>query len=272
MSSNPMYDFGFGIAWKTLHVERREGYYTSVTDYHRHDFYEINLILSGNIKILLKDRFEEGRECRMVLTGPKTPHYISCKPDTLYRRLYLVFSRSFIENCFPEWRQLSDIFGENGNIVSLTDRETVFFENLITQIENEPQIFGQRLLIYYLLLKISEISKSEHASKNPTPSYVFKALTYLEGHCAESINFTSLSRELCVGRTTLMTEFKRHIGCTPGEYLCRCRLKKAISYLSDGATVEYTAEKCGFADSSGLTRAFKRLYGVTPHQYITKGR
>ena len=47
------YDYNFGTAWETFHVERREAYSTSVTDYHKHGFYEINLILSGNVIGLL---------------------------------------------------------------------------------------------------------------------------------------------------------------------------------------------------------------------------
>ena len=99
MDTKRLYDYGFGTAWKTVHVEKREGYYTSVTDFHEHDFYEINLILSGNVKILLKDSFEMGGENKVVLTGPNTPHYILCQSDTLYSRLYVLFTEEFIANC-----------------------------------------------------------------------------------------------------------------------------------------------------------------------------
>ena len=91
MSEYKPYDFGFGRVWDSVHVERRSGYSSSVTDYHMHDFYEINLILSGNVKILLKDRFEEGLENRIVITRPGSAHFIACNPDTLYSRMYLVF-------------------------------------------------------------------------------------------------------------------------------------------------------------------------------------
>ena len=70
MSSNNMYDYGYGKLWNDVHVERRSGYSTSVTDFHKHSFYEINLILSGNIKILLQDRFEEGTENKIVSPDP----------------------------------------------------------------------------------------------------------------------------------------------------------------------------------------------------------
>lgn len=90
----------------------------------------------------------------------------------------------------------------------------------------------------------------------------------IENHFHEKITATNIAKKLFIGRTTLMTEFKKHIGATLGNYLTICRLKNAIKFLSDNATIEYTAEKCGFADSSGLIRAFKKHFNTTPYQYI----
>ena len=267
MSHHPSYDYGFGTVWNTVHVERRAGYHSSVTDYHKHAFYEINLILSGNVKILLKDRFEEGCENRIVLTRPDTAHFISCNSDTLYSRLYLVFTDAFIANCFAEWQQLSAVFGKNGTVLTLSHEETERFKQLIEQIEKEASVLGQRLLIYYLLVQISNHFSNSLKESEAQP-YVFEALTYLEGHYAEKINFTELAKQLYVGRTTLMTEFKSYTGSTMGEYLTKCRIRNAIRLLQEKKTIEYAAEACGFSDSSGFTRAFKRFHGTTPYKYI----
>ena len=165
MSDYKSYDYGFGRVWSTVHVERRAGYSSSVTDSHKHHFYEINLILSGNVKILLKDRFEEGEGCRIVLTRPDTAHFISCKPDTLYSRIYLVFTDAFIANRFPEWQQLSTVFGKNGTVLAISPEEAEQLRGQIEQIEQEKNPLGQRLLIYYLLLQILERhAKSHHQS------------------------------------------------------------------------------------------------------------
>ena len=261
------FDHGFGEQWRHAHVFSRQGYHTSVADFHKHDFYEINLILSGNVKILLKDRFEEGCGARLVLTRPDTAHFIACNSDTLYSRIYLVFTDAFIANRFPEWQQLSAVFGKNGTALAISPEEAEEIRAQIERIEQEKNPFGQRLLIYYLLLQILDRhSKSvDHAE---APPYVFDALTYLEQHYAEHINFSHLAERLYVGRTTLMTEFKRHTEITPGEYLTKCRLKNAIRLLLEKQTIESAAEACGFSDSSGLIRAFKRHYKTTPYQYV----
>ena len=272
MENKQLYDYGYGNVWNTLHVDHREGFSTSVTDYHTHHFYEINLILSGNVKILLKDRFLEGCENRIVLTCPNTPHYISCSSDTLYSRLYLVFTEQFCANIFPEWKQLCTVFEKNGTVITLSKSQTNDFKALIHQIEQEETLLGQRLLVYYFLLQISKLIEQDSTNTNSPPSYVFEALTYLENHFSEKINFSVLAKELHIGRTTLMTTFKTYTRSTLGEYLCRCRLKNALQAMSAGETIESAAERCGFSDSSGLIRAFKRHYGTTPHQYVKELR
>ena len=269
MNTKKSYDYGFGTAWKTLHVERREGYSTSVTDFHEHQFYEINLILSGNFKILLKDHFEEGEACKLVLTKPETPHYISCKTDTLYRRIYLLFTEELVANYLPEWKQLSGIFGKNGAIISIKREEATAFMHLIEQIETEKSVLGQRLLIYYLLLRLGEHSK-QSTDKKEKPLYIFDALIYIENHYFEKIDFSMLAKQLCVGRTKMMTEFKLYIGSTMGEYLCQCRLKNAIRYLLQPQTIEYTAEKCGFSDNSNFSRTFRKLTNMSPSDFRKK--
>ena len=267
LSEYKPYDFGFGKVWDSVHVERRSGYSSSVTDYHKHGFYEINLILSGNVKILLKDRFEEGTENRIVMTRPGTAHFIACNPDALYSRIYLVFTDAFIANHLPEWTRLSQVFGKDGNILALTADETDFFKTLIEQIEKEESGLSKRLLIYYFLSKLSERCRDKCESVETQP-YVFDALTYLESHYSEKINFTDLAKQLYVGRTTLMLDFKAYTGNTMGEYLTKCRLKNAIALLLQKKTIEDVAESCGFADSSGFIRSFKRHYGTTPYKYV----
>ena len=268
MNTKDLYDYGFGSVWNDVFVTHREGYYTSVTDYHEHNFYEINLILSGNIKILTRDRFEEGTENRIVLTRPHTPHYISCLPDTLYSRLYLVFTDNFIANYFHEWKSLSGIFSENGRIITLTSEQTALFKELIKRIESENKLFGKRLLVFYLLHKLSELSMDEIGNESCPPAYIMETVAYIENNYSEKITASELSKNLYIGRTKLMTDFKKHTGKTLGEYITLCRLKNAVQLLSDDKTLEYTAERCGFADSSGLIRAFKKHYGITPYKYI----
>ncbi len=271
MSEKDLYDFGFGTVWRDIHVNRRAGYFTSVTDYHEHDFYEINLILSGNVRILLGESAEEHHGNCIVLTRPGTPHYIACRHDVLYSRLYLIFTEKFIENRLPEWRTLALLFGEHGTVIPLAVEQTKRFHALIEQIDREDKPLDKMLLTYYLLSQLSELSGKGTRNTSRIPPYILEAIAYLEKHYAENILAADLARALHIGRTTLMTAFKTHTGSTVGEYLTLCRLRHAVSLLGAGKTLEYAADRCGYADTGGLIRAFRRCYGMTPKEYMKRG-
>ena len=142
LSKTNLYDQGLGKIWHDVYVNYREGYSTSVTDYHEHEFYEINLILSGNVKILLGDRFEEGSQNRIVLTRPGTPHYISCTSDVLYSRLYLTFTCEFVEDRIPEWHDLSFLFGQSGTVITLTPSKPKSSRRSSNRFKGRPKPFA----------------------------------------------------------------------------------------------------------------------------------
>ena len=269
MTGSGPFDHGFRELWQDATVFSRRGYRTSVADFHKHDFYEINLILSGNVSILLGDRRESARECRVVLTPPGALHYITCAPDTLYDRLYLLFSKDYICDYVPEWVQFSRLFGTMGNVLSPTEAQVAELRGCMERIGAETDSFRRRLLIYDLLSRMAEYAKAEEGYQR-VPAYVSDALAYLQEHCHERVTAETVAAHLHVGRTALMTSFKRYTGSTVCEYLTHCRLRRAVGLLSCGDTLEGVALSCGFADASGLVRAFKRCYGETPRRYMEK--
>ena len=261
------YDHGFGKDWQEVLVYRREGYTTSVANFHEHAFYEVNLILSGNVRILLPGHSVETDRSHLILTAPNTPHYISCEPDRLYSRLYLSFAQEFLEG-LPQWETLRRIFGENGTVVAISRTQRELCSDIIDRIGAESDPLRQKLLILYLLSHVAEFARHGVVDAMPTPHYIIEALTYIRENYTQKIVADALADRLHVGRTTLMTAFKKHTGSTLGDYLTGIRLKHASRLLREGRAVQETAELCGFADSGALIRSFKRMYGTTPGKYV----
>ena len=258
------YEYGFGVDWKDICVYRRQGFYTSVSDFHEHGFYEVNLVLSGNIKVLLPNRVESGSETRLILTAPHTPHYISCSSDRLYSRSYLLFSHDFIAGAVPEWRELIAVFGKDGNTLTLTEEQTAFCADVIGRIECDPDLFRRKMLVLYLLSYVGALSKERQTEPQVPPQYVMEALSYVEECYAQRIVAAELAKRLYVGRTALMTAFKRYTGVTLNRYVRACRLRHARRLLLQGVSEQEIAERCGFCDAGCLIKVFNQEYGVTP--------
>ena len=266
------YDHGYGSEWKELLVYRREGYTTSVADYHRHEYYELNLVLSGNVRILLPDHSVETDRSHIILTAPGTPHYIACEPDRLYSRLYVCFSEAFVKDLLPQWQQLRQVFGENGAVVAVSSRGRELCRQIIEWLDAEADPLRQRLLICLLLSHVAEFAREGAVAAAPTPYYIIEALSHIREHYDRKLVAEELAQRLHIGRTTLMTAFKKHTGSTLNDYLAGVRLKQARRLLEEGFGVQETAERCGFADSGALIRAFRRAYGITPGKYLKQDK
>jgi len=262
------YEHGYGTKWQDFRIKYKESYSTSVTDFHEHEFFEVNLILSGNVNILMKDKVEEGNGSYVVLTSPGTPHYIRCASDTLYKRFYLMVSRQFIVNYVPEWGELASVFGKRGRVIKLSPKEADRYEKMIKQIQVETNRFRQRLLILYFFSYLSEKIEDRDLDSRKIPVYIVNALTYVNEHFAEKIVAEQLAAKLYVSRTTLLTTFKQYTGVTLNNYILNCRIKKAISLLREGKAEAEVAEACGFSDSSAFIKSFKKIYHITPMQYL----
>lgn len=264
------FDLSFKTDWDNVCVIHKEGFYTSIFDFHKHEFYEINLILTGNVKIILSSLSEETNEPRLVLTRPQTPHFITCNPDTLYSRLYLLFTKDFLQDYFTDFKRFEKVFGESGNILKIDTHQLEFIKSTILLIEKEKSTLRQKLLTLYLLSFLFEINGQEQFNTSFVPPYIIKALSYIENYYYEKITADSLSKTLYIGRTTLMTNFKKHTGSTLNDYIIATRIKKAVTLLNEGKSESETAELCGFSDAGSLIRNFRKHFNLTPKQYIKK--
>ena len=260
------YEHGYGELWQDVLVFSREGYTTSVADYHSHEFYEVNLILSGDVRILLADRSVETNVSHLVLTGPGVPHFISCQPNTLYRRLYLCFSGAFMERCGEDWEKFRRMFEGNGCALTVDETLCDRYRQIIEAVGREQEPYRRRLLILYLLSHLRGLWKAAPVEP-PVPACVIGALSHIHKHYAQRLVAEELAQQLHVSRTTLMTAFKKHTGSTLGDYIPGLRVKQACRSLGRGRTVQETAEECGFADVGSMIRVFRKHLGMTPGQY-----
>lgn len=258
---------GFRDTWQDVTVDKYEGYYPNMTDYHKHEYYEISLILSGNVNVLLKDKAESSRSAKLVLLPPLSPHYIYCEPDRLYSRRNVLFDGDFLRDNVSYRKMLSGVFGANGTILTLDEEQKERYFSLVKQIEKEDSLFRKKLLLLLLLSHVSD-NMQQNGVAFDIPAFVTEALSIIGSNYKERIVVDDLVSKLSVGRTTLMTGFKKYTGSTINEYLLRCRLKAAIEMLQRGKTEQQAAEECGLGDACNLIRCFKRQFSMTPKQYL----
>lgn len=101
-----------------------------------------------------------------------------------------------------------------------------------------------------------------------TPRHtVQRARELLQDSYGDRITLDELA--ICAGLSPFhfLRVFVQELGVTPHAYLNQIRVREAKRMLSAGAPCAQVALECGFCDQSHMTRAFKRVSGITPGQY-----
>ncbi len=94
------------------------------------------------------------------------------------------------------------------------------------------------------------------------------ALATIAERFADGVRIDTLAARAGLSPFQLIRQFKHHTGMTPHAHIVRARLHDAIRRLRRGASLSEAAVEAGFYDQSGMTRHFRRAYGITPGQYV----
>jgi AraC family transcriptional regulator len=104
----------------------------------------------------------------------------------------------------------------------------------------------------------------------PGPAWLGAVREILDTCIREPISLSGIADDIGVHPMHLAATFRRHFGCSVGEYLRRRRVAAAREMLAKpDMPLTRIAIDAGFADQSHLTRTFKRLTGMTPGRYRT---
>lgn len=249
-------------------VYSRQGHSPKGSSFHTHDYYEVSLIMSGDVITLLHDRKDSGTHPRLLLAGPGTPHLTCLATDSFYSRVNLYIGKEFFDQT-QQWHSLSGVFGRNGNIVPLTQMQARNCHRWLEDVDNESNELRKKLLVLLLLSRISDFNQQHRGSEHePSVNYVLGCLQYMQMHYAEHLVACDIASRFGISRTTLMTHMKQQTGRTFSEHLTHIRAEKAVGLLKQGVSQEEAAARTGLGTGGGLIRAFRRCYGLTPRQYM----
>ena len=103
------------------------------------------------------------------------------------------------------------------------------------------------------------------------PSWLARARAQLHEEFASPPSVASLAATAGVHRAHLARAFRRHYGCTIGDFVRRRRIADACHRLSMTDTpLSDIALDAGFADQSHFTTTFKRFVGLTPGEFRSR--
>ena len=130
-----------------------------------------------------------------------------------------------------------------------------------------------REIIYYVLTGPIGGALLSLVSRQTQFSLIARALRRIENHYAENLSVDALAAEVNMSVSAFHHNFKAVTQNSPLQYLKRYRLHLArLLMLHDGLKASAAAVRVGYESPSQFSREFKRYFGVTPGEEVSRVR
>jgi LacI family transcriptional regulator len=98
---------------------------------------------------------------------------------------------------------------------------------------------------------------------------VAAAVRFIHDRSGEVFGVEQVTRATAISRRLLEVRFRRALGCTIHDYICRRRLERAKELLSapERTKLQRIVKACGFSSIEQMRLIFKRMTGLTPLEY-----
>lgn len=249
-----------------------------VSDFHIHNFYELFVLLDGELSFFIQDSCYQISAGTMLVINDLELHKAVNRLSTPYERIYIHIPPQLFQRYQTPEIDLSACFhnrepGTN-NVVLLDESQ---FQYVLLQYEHMKQsssypLAGQTLLmetyLLQLLIFINHLFDGTPAVLPCTYSeHTQTILQYVQDHLLEQITLDELAEHLFLNKYYMCHMFKKETGTTIFNYLLLCRLAKAKSLLKQGKNVTETCFGAGFKDYTNFITSFKKFTGYTPKKF-----
>jgi len=247
---------------------------------HNHDFYEMNVVLGGRGIHQIEGATFDVKKGDVFVIPPMTTHaYYNTEHLEVY---HILLKKDFIRDNhaeaerIPGYLQLMEIepfLRQNGSsamFLHLNPMQLAEVRRDFKYIEGSGEFASDGFLalkkhiawkIIYLLshLLLEQTVRGEKTSEAKYSQQILDTLEYLHHHFSEKITVEHLAERVYLSRSTFLRNFQSVCGCSPMQYLNRCRTKKAMELLElSKMSKTEIAHFCGFYDLSHMKRSIKK--------------
>lgn len=229
-------------------------------------FYSIEFVARGKGSLTLKAADYALFPSIVFSYGPRIAHRITT--DT---RDPLV--KYFVDFTGPNARKMLAKYGlAPGNVVQVTAPEAILriFDDLIKNGETDSRYTPLlcATIVQQLVLKIAETAVAEQVHTTAAFSTYQSCREFIRKNCLALKGLGDVAEQCRVDAAYLCRLFKRFDTQSPYQYLMRLKMNAAAQRLqAPGTLVKEVAYELGFSDPFHFSRAFKKVFGVSPDAF-----
>lgn len=251
-------------------------------EFHYHDFNKIIIFLSGNVTYLIEGKAYKLKPWDILLVNNKDIHKPVIDPTQTYDRIIIWADSDFILKHNYEGSDLTSCFkiadAKSFNLIRTISPLQAKLKEIIEALDHSfhSNEFGSRLLSNSLFLELLiyinrlylETTYIYDSNIIETDKQIDGLLSYIKDHIAADLSADTLAKEFYISKHYLMHKFKAKTGYTLHSYILKKRLFIASSLMKEGTPIIKAAQECGFNDYSTFLRAFRKVFQLTPSEYL----
>ena len=228
---------------------------------HWHDFYEIDIILSGSGETVCNGKTFPVKRGMVSILGPTDFHEYRIEDEM--ELINIKFEEPDLDHGL-----LTRFFSERSNIVYTKETHLEAIEGLC-RLTSEFDSFRYaqeyyRKLLEALILILLDCSSHEK-SLNIESEVIQKAVVYMNSHFQENPKMTMVAEMCHLNENYFCRLFKNSVGMSYKEYLKKMKLEYAMKLIRNtNLSMTDIAEKCGYETQSHFNREFKGHFCQTP--------
>ncbi len=247
---------------------------TEEVDFHYHTFHKVVIPIKGTLSYMIEGRHYQLEPFDIALVGRGCVH----KPETdeSNERVLFYLSADYLRDKSCDDCDLEFAFKkaqDTGSFVlRLSTTQRTRISRLLREFresESEKE-YGNKLmcdiLMQQIILELTRYSLKQQKFEIDTiyDEKIVQIIRFINDNLTDNITIDYLAESFYMSKYHMMRKFKEETGYTIHSYLSNKRLMLAQRLLEEGASSTDACYGCGFKDYSVFSKAYKKLFSVSP--------
>lgn len=254
---------------------------------HEHEFYEINIIISGQgVHYINNERIVTSIGDVFVIKPNSQHGYYALNNMEIF---HILLSKEFFDKFDDELNNMDGFISlfsiepklrsekTNNSFLQLNKEQfnSLSLEiNKLLQFDDHTNYSNniQTAIVFQLICRFCRYYNNKNqTNRNNTNSYtqsIIYAMEYMKKNLSNKLSIDDIAKTVFLSKSTFNRYFSLTCNMSPIQYLISLRISEAKKLLvGTEKTITFIANECGFFDTSYFEKHFIKSEGITPSAY-----